>query len=551
MKKQIHGHRATEPQSHRATSNWHKHSIWFAVLAAMLFANTNFKSYSSDSLSLSDTLVYMMSGTSASGYVAWKSYCSVDNPTYEVSAYYRDFVTDSATYAADSILYTEVLVKKWTQKENYFRLSDDLLKNEIYLKVNALDEDDEIILEGDYYPACPGCQFVELKRYICNSTYYAYMLQVGLVNPQQQVAYMQKKPAYDYNGEPFYQWFTLAAFNNLSQSFIAGRTVVTRTFTGYPSSVYKGVQKRMEQHQRLPYSTGPRNENDLTWPSSISGAYTVFNNITGDILDCHPQTGYGWPGTNIQSGSQPWDALKGITISWWRDTAVVIEEDTTLKNTGRFPGVPNSDGGVKSLKMGENGEFVFDYLLEALAYRDVDYNPDYDNSFDSTPDYYAVSNIKYVFLNRIDKEDTSYSFEASSIYLEDSIVKTNIVIPKGLYILDIMYNDSSSRSFTFDQIETNFEELEDVEKLKTTIYPVPVLNNAFNINVEALDDVEFEYRLMDLNSNVITSQQVSMNKGDSDILEIDFPVASYPYNMLVNVFIFSDGSSKTVKILTY
>lgn len=124
---------------------------------------------------------------------------------------------------------------------------------------------------------------------------------------------------------------------------------------------------------------------------------------------------------------------------------------------------------------------------------------------------------------------------------EDGFVTSpSISINPGLYAFSLQRNDGAYFSIIKEySSEDNTSGLSG--SFTYTIYPVPINNNQFSIDVLATAKLEVLYKIFDLNSNLLYESRIFIEKDESKTLVIE-PEVQLPEGFLVNQFVFMDGS---------
>ena len=114
----------------------------------------------------------------------------------------------------------------------------------------------------------------------------------------------------------------------------------------------------------------------------------------------------------------------------------------------------------------------------------------------------------------------------------------------GLYSIGIQFSNGKfmtllSERKVSDNTTTNLSNY-----LTKTIFPVPITENFFSIALGASKDLSIVYKLFDFNMNLIYETRIQIDEGESSTININ-PDISIPAGLLVNQFIFEDGSQSS------
>ncbi|MDI9340555.1 MAG: hypothetical protein QM534_08280 [Sediminibacterium sp.] len=126
-----------------------------------------------------------------------------------------------------------------------------------------------------------------------------------------------------------------------------------------------------------------------------------------------------------------------------------------------------------------------------------------------------------------------------------NIVNTTYTIPKGLIHIGVQYKDGSyGQSFGINKAAVTTV-INQATFLKATIAPTPVQGNSFNLNLTSNANLSFTYMLYDGYGNGLFRKAYTTSKGQNLSEVINVP-NGIPSGLLINKFVFSDGSQLTI-----
>ncbi|MEA1874986.1 MAG: hypothetical protein U9N51_11265 [Bacteroidota bacterium] len=175
----------------------------------------------------------------------------------------------------------------------------------------------------------------------------------------------------------------------------------------------------------------------------------------------------------------------------------------------------------------------------------------------------SVNDDKFTWPNdivRIDLTKLSNGGENICRLYADSItdVNGNIITPsfsmtKGLYSISFVHPDASHNYSIIEVNNKVTNNLDVADFFEITIYPVPLFNDYFFINLQSELSDEIEYTLFDDNGRFLHNEQIIFTPQASRNLGYTFKIkpdrTPLLLGVLINKFVFSDGSSQSIQIL--
>jgi hypothetical protein len=161
-----------------------------------------------------------------------------------------------------------------------------------------------------------------------------------------------------------------------------------------------------------------------------------------------------------------------------------------------------------------------------------------------------ASDIVQIQITNLSDQSTTLIYPSEIVNEQGEFSLNAYAFTGNLYRADIMYsNNLSIIPFYFEGDNSNIAENHGLSNfLNVTIYPVPVVNNQFTIQMEATKDLRYTYQMLDLNGDIIIQKEFDIRVGE----EIDFFNSfdnnlNFTNNIIVNKFTFEDGSTKVIQ----
>ncbi len=162
-----------------------------------------------------------------------------------------------------------------------------------------------------------------------------------------------------------------------------------------------------------------------------------------------------------------------------------------------------------------------------------------------------IDNISIVQLSS-NKELRETISSTDLIDENNNITAPQFNLEKGIYSISYEFEDNSFAYSILDIKDRTHCSMEIKDFFDISIYPVPINNESFNINISSEITEEIEYNLYDKDGNLLYSQTISFNPKSHDRDNYTFnvsPLIHLPEGVLVNQFIFSDNSVKTIETI--
>jgi len=128
---------------------------------------------------------------------------------------------------------------------------------------------------------------------------------------------------------------------------------------------------------------------------------------------------------------------------------------------------------------------------------------------------------------------------------EGNWVNIPLTLQKGLYWVNIIMADGSVYPHVDEKTSGNNPENSMSNYLNVNIFPVPIVENYFNMTISASRDLAFEYHLYDFNGVEIYQSDFKVKSGSSETVQIK-PECELPSGYYINLFKFPDGSQTSI-----
>ena len=116
-----------------------------------------------------------------------------------------------------------------------------------------------------------------------------------------------------------------------------------------------------------------------------------------------------------------------------------------------------------------------------------------------------------------------------------------IQLNPGLYSITFQFEDGSFFRVIEEKERETYNPATMANYLSVTIFPVPILENEFNMNLNATQSMDFEYSLHDFNGGILYQTRVYINEGEAENIRVRVE-NGIPKGFLINKFSFPDGS---------
>jgi hypothetical protein len=130
------------------------------------------------------------------------------------------------------------------------------------------------------------------------------------------------------------------------------------------------------------------------------------------------------------------------------------------------------------------------------------------------------------------------------------LMKTDFTLESGLYNIAVQTKEGYYISIIKEVKKTLTNGITLAEHLNVTVFPVPITGDDFMLNLQADYKMKFQYILSDLDGTELYKKNFVVQEGHNKNHSIKANGnASFPSGILVNTFIFEDGSSKSFQTM--
>lgn len=164
----------------------------------------------------------------------------------------------------------------------------------------------------------------------------------------------------------------------------------------------------------------------------------------------------------------------------------------------------------------------------------------------------TFANTEYLHINVVDPIQGGVAvYHADSYDFTDangfpSVPTINLA--SGLHQFNVKFVGVPLYSFYFESNQGAVITVAHKDYLLASAFPNPVTENAFNLHLEASAKLKFGYELRDGQGNLLYGTAFQVNEGHDENHRID-PGITLPNGVLINRFIFTDGSTLSVPML--
>jgi hypothetical protein len=500
--------------------------------------------------------IVMLTPDVGQGYLVLNKAENPDVETWVIEVNTRTF--DQNNQSTDKTLDKVVL----TNNINYWRVPETVSgsKEIRFIDVTGLDENNaslvtegpiivtdhpETALEVGGTPTLYGCSW------LCNGSYYAWEIQ-QYVNPELPLAGPSRlvvETALNFNealqqATPHYRYITEIEFQNecaMGGYFLPGVPCLpdgvwmTNSITvpfGTGASVYKDLNG-----QQIPGGTEVRGVgkplvdwdggNPIGTPELNFGMDKCGNDTwwAMDMVNNNEPTSDGYPMDGTGTSFYPELACNGIVSSGVSDpellTACVGDAWDEFINNGLG---------------GNAGDPTSDTAWAAFVSAVVDcLTADEDDDGDVLSWQGRVDKINITNLN--DPSDPVIGIDPS----DASTFSSGFTLQPGLYNFGFAVKGKGYVPMIFELEKKLTISTAMADFLSVTIYPVPIIDGKFNIDMTASEDLRFTYEFRDGTGKLLYEEKFSLKKGQQWKHSVA-PKEGIPSGNHINRFVFADGS---------
>ncbi|PIX33269.1 MAG: hypothetical protein COZ21_06695 [Bacteroidetes bacterium CG_4_10_14_3_um_filter_31_20] len=461
------------------------------------------------------------------------------------------------TWYNDSV-YNDKIVDKFTLTNlDYMKMPEEYLdsnKNFIFTVQGFNTYKVQVVNDGPWnlggiIKVCPGCGPMTIKcSKKCNGTTYAWAINQYVNDDNSQSSFelsstLQIWDPVTYTGIPYYEYMNQSEFNQVSQgSQVPYWELYYNNFYGWTpgnSPHVISIPNTYPQHVYLDAMGNPL----------ISGAIYGVQKDLGN-----------WNGDYIESQIEPFGSIcynpTQYFIDFMNDYVHVNQYysfDYTLMPElvcqpspgGGTPPHPIPGVNIPSLIYCAHSVVEATDLSDVVGTIDSCLNSPAQQLLGGFwPDY-----ILGISIGRLDKEMTPITLLAKDLFGPNGeYLNPNFTLEPGLYSLGLVLSDGTyvpiykafKKEISFSR---NYSEF-----LNATISPVPINGEEFNLHIEANATLKFDYVLFDFNGNELYRKNFVIHQYQLRDYTVK-PKVNMPSGMLLNKFIFEDGSQLNIQTI--
>lgn len=162
---------------------------------------------------------------------------------------------------------------------------------------------------------------------------------------------------------------------------------------------------------------------------------------------------------------------------------------------------------------------------------------------------YPFHSVSYIFVENVsNSEIPNVKIKGDDLFDEvGDFTFPDFPLSKGLNIINVIFRGGGERRVVVEINEDIDGSLNLSNFLDVTIFPVPISENSFFMNLVASTSLNFRYELYDFDQNLIYKMDYKLKVGhdENHLIQPNF----IPEGMLINKFIFEDGSSISITTL--
>ncbi|MDD4236873.1 MAG: hypothetical protein PHF99_12740 [Bacteroidales bacterium] len=480
--------------------------------------------------------------------------------SWELETYERIYL--DSTQFVDSLISTERIVGQNFCKipDTYFTDSMNLL-----IKVNGFDKNGTIIENEDivieYAQGGGSSYWHDHKKWYCNGWQYAYSVNSHRKlynNLITSTGYLSHESYFQSTEPKMYVYYSDQDWISYTSSPAQAQALATRhgLFT---------YQLFIDGYRIVTIEDVDSSDDLRDWDGHVITT-TQYDFLVGIRKD----KGILWRGTAIKTSD-----IDPISSYWELSDAIDFVNDYANPALNWYtPPIQELECvgyGTYNPDVNEPSAIAMEYVKKDRYFPKPDVSGTLNDNEGSFEDIYDLidqigeafnneSNDEFTWPDGIDKVDIvriSESPSAICTIYEDSIYDANgnIIAPqftlnKGLYTFSLTHKDKS-HNYSIIEVKSMVTSTLDIAELfNITIYPVPIINDYFIIEIGSSISDNLSYELYDKDANSIHNERIrySTSGGFSGIstIRID-PDNTMPDGNLFNRFIFSDGSVITIQ----
>lgn len=425
---------------------------------------------------------------------------------------------------------------------NFIKIDEEYITDNVYMEIVGIDDNEDDVVTDGPVAICPGCENVVLCESGCEGDTYAYGLPLWTM-ANGQVHYGMRN-IYPDNGYPhYYQWVDGDDWTS---------------FTSGVSPVYYGLASNVGTPNWQPWSYYGDLVIQLSGVLSTEGLEDAQGNpCTGLVYGVRKSYG-PWQGAYGSLVSNPLASSSTMCLQTFNFAKNTVNNNTQQFTTYNVPYLAcdgESFASYEEKPAPIDNPVVDDFLpcIENIDDAGIDEDGLYTILGQINCDFASSNNLNgfvwpeelkavtYKPLNPIEGVAPVVLTEEDLFDEDGYFIGPNVTFHTGLNELGFQFSDNSYASSFFDTQDSVISQLEQKDFLSVLAYPVPIVENGFNIDYTATARVSFTYTLLDSELNVLFEKEYTIGKDVSVTDEITVE-EGIPTGILFNKFTFSDDS---------
>jgi hypothetical protein len=464
---------------------------------------------------------------------------------YNVTAWnisiFRRIYSDSDTNFVDRTVFRSEI-----NGQDYFKIPEEYKTEganfDYFYSFQGLNSSSDIIVSEGPHPIGNGTQYVNQCYWDCDGFDYAHRVQL-LVHPNGGAGQLATQTAYQHYDPsislavPYYQYISSSDYNQLISS----------------SNTTLGNYYNYHQITSLVPSDHPVNVVKHENVTTSDNYYDINGTIlTGTVYAIKKGRGL-WAGANVQTSNTTYTASDCIHDLQWAENQLntvnggTLFSDQGYPNLDCIPGASPFSGsqfdtdcllGIQNYTLGTDGD-IFN-MLNVL-----------ESCLTGTSPY-----IANLWISKFPKDEGTQGGDddGKNVFFEDlysangEFTSPNITLEPGLYTFGVRFSDGTYLPVIKEVEKTLVSVIELSDFLDVTVFPVPIIDDEFTLQMAAEAKLKFDFILTDFNGEEKFRKNFVLQKGHSRNHKIKVN-KGLSEGFYFCTFHFEDGSMKTIQIL--
>ncbi len=433
--------------------------------------------------------------------------------------------------------------------QDYWKIDTSYINNpDVALQITGLDANGNVVVSDGPVSICNGCQggFTHDYSWKCVSDDYAYSIDKYHKNNNNQSFMRMEFQAYNYYDNvqqisvPYYEYFSSMDYHDL----VNNNPQQANNF---------GVYHNLDQITGIGYLFMPSQiafyHKDPTKVIQLNNVsqQDLIRDINGNLLS---GTVYG-----VQKAKGPWAGQFAETTpvnnssSWYSSGlgfAINYINTNNYVNPALSPALNCSGTGIEPVDIEPAGlscEYLeslgwtnntIDQLLLFLGCKDAEKPLDALVQFDITN---LSKDSAEVIIHRSDFIDA-----------EGNPSPVTVSLQKGLYLMNVAYVGGDISQHIVEVVKPVTSTMAYSNYLGVTIYPNPIPENSFKMQLTPTANLKVKYELYDNQGTLRYQTTYYLNKDVVSTPTVNLR-GTIPAGIMINRFIFEDGSVKTIQTI--